>query len=169
MGRYQCFMCGTIEERNDDETEKIDDRPNDVSGEVDDGQTEEVREIKCKQCGESKWIRLGEEKKPIEVDDNILTKISFFLSDIFSHVNNFLEVIWNKITDIVSLIVIYFIVLWRSTTSQRQKIINKITAFTGCVLGVYLIDYFFKCGFDKAAILIVLLYIIFKINKFGEQ
>jgi len=168
MYRAQCFNCGTIEERNEDEIEKIDNKSSDMPNEVDKGQTKEVREIKCKQCGESKWIKLGEEIKPIEVDDNILTKISFFLSDIFSHVNNFLEETWNRITDVISLIIVYVIVLWRSTTLQRQKILNKITAFISCIIGIYLIDYFFHVGYEHSAILIVVLYILFKFNKFGE-
>jgi hypothetical protein len=167
--KYQCFNCGTIEEREEDvnEEKNNDSRPNDVSNKIDEEQKEQIREIKCKQCGESKWIRLGEEKKQLKIGDSIITKISFFLSDVFRYVSSFFEEMWNKITDIISFVIVYIIVLWRTTTFQRQKVFNKITAFAGCTLGIYLIDYLFHCGFDHAAILIVLLYIIFKYRS-GE-
>jgi hypothetical protein len=153
-------MCGYIDENvggegNGQGTNREKIQTADVSRSLVEGKNKEVpTERKCPQCGESKWIPL--QSKPTG------GFISFWSTNIERSILGWVLFIWDLVTTIFSEIAVSSIFYWKKYEIVREIFLSRILAFLGVLGGVYVVSGVFGCGFDKAAIFMLILYALFK-------
>lgn len=143
LRKFQCFMCGYIEERElGDGKRQEGETPQPTENGLD-APTIKERGVACPKCGESKWVILQADPKNEVNLTPILT-------------------IWDSITTVLSGLVIPWLLFWKRTEIYQTILLTRIIAFLGIVIGTYLLIRWFNCGFDRAAIFMILFYTLCK-------
>lgn len=155
--KYRCFGCGKVTEKDEKYFDNIIElyhefekkkqlQQNENIAEISGIPIEKIQqEVKCPVCSSVLWDKLPTRFK----------KIKTYIK------NKFIQV-WDIFTTFVSILVARIYLWWINTSIDRKVVYYRFSTFAGILIGIFLTDFFFHCGFDKAAIFVLILYGISK-------